>query len=544
MTDFYQSPADKLRFEILLKSLREGRLNLAILGDDELALAHYGRRIFQYLREQGEPHVELWTSADSERLVDRFNEILSSLTLDQALDKSNKTAPKRYMIFPDTHGIQDFELQLLARLVNGFPASNINVILLVNSHSAYDKKLSAFGKNLLQWVLESQVPSKDKPPRVETLGDWPGAKQVLSEKKSTIQDKALSADLSLPPAPPPPLDLTDNKSLDLSSQAMGQDPVMGDPIPAAEALSGEELAKSWESQSAAKPRGGKIALALLLTLLLTLGVSGYIYQERVLEEWQGMRSYLEGTKTAATTEAVAPVPPPPPPPTVSMSSSNTTAVKPTEALSPGKEELVSAAPEPAAPVEPPPADPKAKSEPTPVAVEPAKTAAAKPEKEPAKTNPEPSKPSKEPVKEVVKEPVKPVVEPAKTSVESAKKPRSEDKPIDKTAKAEPKAESKTNDKSGKADNPAWVEALDANAWVMQHGAFESLTEARNFQATSLGFQSGQVLYTQRKGSKPYYILVTGPYKDRAQAESLMKQNPPLAKAWVRSAKSLKAQFQD
>ena len=526
MTDFYQSPADKLRFEILLKSLREGRLNLAILGDDELALAHYGRRIFQYLREQGEPHVELWTSADSERLVDRFNEILSSLTLDQALDKSNKTAPKRYMIFPDTHGIQDFELQLLARLVNGFPASNINVILLVNSHSAYDKKLSAFGKNLLQWVLESQAPSTDKPPRVETLGDWPGAKQVLTEKKSSTQDKTSSADLSLPPAPPPPLDLTDSKSLDLSSQTSGQDPVMGDPIPASDALSGEELAKSWEAQSEGKPRGGKIALALLLTLLLTLGVSGYIYQERVLEEWQGMRSYLAGTKPAATTEAVAPVPPPPPPPTVSMSSSNTTAVKPTEALSPGKEELVSAAPEPAAPIDPPPSETKAKSEPAPVATDQPKTAAAKFEKEP----------------------VKPAAEPAKNSVESAKKPRSDDKPIDKTAKAEPKAEpkaeSKTSDKSNKADSPAWVEALDSNAWVMQHGAFESLTEARNYQATSLGFQSGQVLFTQRKGSKPYYILVTGPYADRAQAQALMKQNPPLAKAWVRSAKSLKAQFQD
>ena len=50
MSDFYQSPADKLRFEILLKSLREGRLNLAILGDDEVALTYYGRRIFQHLR--------------------------------------------------------------------------------------------------------------------------------------------------------------------------------------------------------------------------------------------------------------------------------------------------------------------------------------------------------------------------------------------------------------------------------------------------------------------------------------------------------------
>jgi septal ring-binding cell division protein DamX len=79
---------------------------------------------------------------------------------------------------------------------------------------------------------------------------------------------------------------------------------------------------------------------------------------------------------------------------------------------------------------------------------------------------------------------------------------------------------------------------------MQHGAFDSLSEARAFQSTALGFKSGQVLYTQRKGSKPYYILVTGPYAEKTQAEALMKQNPPLAKAWLRSAKSLKAQFQE
>jgi hypothetical protein len=67
------------------------------------------------------------------------------------------------MIFPDTQGIQDFELQLLARLVNGFPASNINLILLVNQpERSYEKKLSAFGKNLLQWVLESEEPTPDQ----------------------------------------------------------------------------------------------------------------------------------------------------------------------------------------------------------------------------------------------------------------------------------------------------------------------------------------------------------------------------------------------
>ena len=135
------------------------------------------------------------------------------------------------MIFPDTQGIQDFELQLLARLVNGFPASNINVILLVNSQSAYDKKLSAFGKNLLQWVLESKDPAPSKPQRLETLGDWPGAQQVPSDKK----DDKRPPPPPLPAAPPPPLDLDDVRPGSTEDKSP-RDPVMGesvDPLQAA-----------------------------------------------------------------------------------------------------------------------------------------------------------------------------------------------------------------------------------------------------------------------------------------------------------------------
>jgi septal ring-binding cell division protein DamX len=98
--------------------------------------------------------------------------------------------------------------------------------------------------------------------------------------------------------------------------------------------------------------------------------------------------------------------------------------------------------------------------------------------------------------------------------------------------------------SARADSTSWVDSLDPNAWVMQHGAFDSLSEARTFQSSALGYKAGQVLLTQLKGSKPFYILITGPYAEKAQAEALMKQNPPLAKAWLRSVKSLKAQFQE
>jgi len=513
MSDFYQSQADKLRFEILLKSLREGRLNLAILGDDEAALTHYGKRIFQHLRQQGEPNVELWTSADSERLVDRFNEILSTLTVDQALDKSNQTAPKRYMIFPDTHGIQDFELQLLARLVNGFPASNINVILLVNSRSAYDKKLSAFGKNLLQWVLESQAPAPAKAARLETLGDWPGAKQVASDKK-TASPAVSSEDTVLPAVPPPPLDLSDRKTTTSADSPAGLlDPELGEPVLLSEFPSGEELAKSWESNAAAAKRSGRWAMVLLFVLLVSVAVFGVINKDWVLEEWDGMHSYLSGAKPVAETTVAATPPAVPAPPSVSMSSSSAPSVKPAEALSPGKEELVTP------------------SSPEPVAV----TTTPLPASEVAKVTPDAVAP-------VVADPPK-----KPQDQKPADKAPAEKSPAEKTSLEKKPQEKKTSsapDKSTQADDPSWVARLDPNAWVMQHGAFDSLNEARQFQSTSLGFKSGQVLFTQRKGSKPYYILVTGPYTDKAQAQALMKENPPLAKAWLRTTKSLQAQFQD
>ena len=490
MSDFYQSPADKLRFEILLKSLREGRLNLAILGEDEVALAHYGRRIFQHLREQGEEHVELWTSADSDKLVDRFNEILSQMTLDQALDKTNKSIPKRYMIFPDTQGIQDFELQLLARLVNGFPASNINLILLINNASYYEKKLSSFGKNLLQWVLESEEPDEPAPVNAQT------------------HKPLANANFTLPPAPAKPLEIGDllppADHLDLYS-----DPVMGQVVPGSDGPTGEELAQSWDAPPK-KSHGGKIAAILLASLLLSMGALGYIYHEQLLDEWAALESYLKGPSKAApltTTEVAAAAPRTPPASTVGMSSSNTpTPLKPTDAVSTEQGEAV------VKPVELPtkPAEPAKPAEPV-KSAEPVKAAeaTAKP--------PEPPKAA---------EPVKPP-EPPKTA-----------KPAEKAAVKSPEVA------ATQADDVAWVRQLQDDAWVMQHGAFDSLSEARSFQASSLGYRSGQVFFTQRKGSKPYYILITGPYADKAQAEALMRQNPPLAKAWLRSAKALKIQFQD
>ena len=492
MSDFYQSPADKLRFEILLKSLREGRLNLAILGDDEVALTYYGRRIFQHLREQGESHVELWTSADSEKLVDRFNEILSELTVDQAVDKGNKAAPKRFMIFPDTQAIQEFELQLLARLVNGFPASNINLILLVNNQTSYEKKLATFGKNLLQWVLESEDPTPPKSPRIDTREDF-----SESQKTASPIAKGLDKTYTLPPAPLPPLDVPDQGMAPTTAAALAagessseldepMEPVMGEEVVAGTTLRGEELAKEWADSAAASKRSTKIVAILLVAILGSLATFGFLYQDQIRQEADALQDYLGGKKPVAE---VKPDHAPAPVATVSMSSSNTSDPKSPDIVLSEKEELVS----PSTPAIPSPPVAAAPSSPSPP---------------PTPASPEPA------------------AAPAPSVVETKKKPEI------------------AAEKSAGADDPVWVSKLGADTWVLQHGAFDSLAEAKAFQANSSLFKSAQVLFSQRKGGKSFYIVLTGPYADKAMAETQMRQNPAMAKAWLRTSKSLKAQFQD
>jgi hypothetical protein len=447
MTDFYQSPGDKLRLDILLKTLSEGKLNLAILGEDEVGLAHYARRIAQHLRQNPAIEVELWTSADSEKLVQRFNEILSEVSVQDALNKAQKAATKRYMIFPDAQSIQEIDLQLLARLINGFPASNIHVILLVNSLQPHERKLAAFGKNLMQWVLESENPAPKKLERIETFDE---AAAEFNAAASASSRPAQSAPLT-----PPELDQV---------------------VPAA---------SSWDVPAASTAKGnGLLAWGVLLVLLVSLVVFSFLYQDFIKSEFEAMKGYLSrqspvGAKEAAPAAAT---------PSVGMSSTAQLPVKPDDSLIPEKEALIK--PEPAAPT----AVAAAENKQT--------VAAPAPEAIPPTSPPAPSP-----------APVLPVAK-----AESVPLPPKDDRP--------------------------WVDKLPATGWVLQHAAFDTQQEIELFQSKQAAFKDAKIIKTKRKTGAAYYILLTGPYATRQEAENLIKTQPAMAKSWLRAIKSIKTQLQE
>ena len=86
--------------------------------------------------------------------------------------------------------------------------------------------------------------------------------------------------------------------------------------------------------------------------------------------------------------------------------------------------------------------------------------------------------------------------------------------------------------------------LPANGWVLQHAALDTLDEAKKFMASTPSMQEARILLTQRKAKGYYFIVVTGPYANRAAAQEQMTKNPAWSKAWLRGPKSMQQQFED
>jgi len=525
MTQFFQSPSDKARFEVLLKVLSEETPNLAIIGEDEMALAHYGRAIYQRLSQLPHAQVDLWGAVDSEQLVNRFNDILSELTLEQAQDKAQKTPTRRCFIITDAHAVPTLELQLLARLIQGFPASHVHAVLLVNRNEAYQKKLEVFGKTLLRWELESEHPKPSRMQRIETR-DAEEPVAAVNSTASVLQARqaarAAAASVPMPAAAgltahPPASGGIEPALAPWTKPSTSVMPELDTSVP------GDVVTKAstGEKDPTPAPRS-RLGWGLLLSLLVTLSVLGVMNRERIAQEFDALQAYVSGQRTPKTgtppTEATNEAAP-----RVGMSSTNQLPVKADDSLIPDKETIVAPAPT------------SSTATPALVAASPATSGAIAANNTPA--TPVAAAPATvAPKAPASAAPVSTPV-PAKTAAEST--PAAS--PAAPAAAPKPLAADRA---SLLAESRQWVRDLPANGWVLQHAALETLEEAKTVKSGTPGLQEARILLTQRKVKGYYYIVVTGPYPNRATAEGLMKKNAGWAKAWLRGPKSMQQQFEE
>jgi hypothetical protein len=506
MTDITQSPGDRLRFEILLKSLTEGTMNLAVLSQHDMVLDFYGNLFDERLRAKGETDVEFCFTTNSETLVQKFNEILSDLTLNEALEKDKKTASRRYLIFRDSILMQDFELQLLARLVNGFPASNITVILLINSAGNYRGKLEAFGKNLLQWEVETKAGEPKQP-----LEDWvaetkepeptdiaPASKLLNVQAKPSWRIPGFGNDKKEPVMEVVAPALAASTSVVHETTQAATIPTLQDTPREPSLLSEDATAQAFEQTAASnvfeKPKRNFPWGWLLLVLLLSGAAAAYMHRDVVAEEIEQFKKYLlRGTPAVAMTpEDVASA----------------------EAAAKAAAEAASAAAQAQS-------DSQAASEPQAVASAIITSASEASQKEvsPAATAP------------------------ATTSAASAALTVASAPAASATEPTPKDTKTSRSKKSDELSDEAWVKQLTDSSYVLQLSAADTEEDILKFKNSHPIYAKARVMSAPKKDSKKrYFILVAGPFENKTDADTYVNSHPLLSKGWLRNAKSMRNQF--
>lgn len=147
--------ADRMRLEGYVAALIDDNMSLSVVSNHDAILDHYGKLLVARLREAA-PHMglEVYFPASAEALITRFNEVLQAHSIEDAMGTKAPVAPPKIWIVHDASALPDHEIQLLARLVQHFPAANIRVVMLLTTASKKQRLLTSFGRRILNWEIE------------------------------------------------------------------------------------------------------------------------------------------------------------------------------------------------------------------------------------------------------------------------------------------------------------------------------------------------------------------------------------------------------
>ena len=128
----------------------EGR-SVLMVSDDEALLDTCGQSVVRKLRQNHAVEVSAMFDMDREVLLQRFNRLIETLSVDQAL-QSVGAPPTQQVWLQHIHNSQELEqAKLLIRLSGDFPAAGVKLLLLANNLCADDLIHHGQTKKLLVW---------------------------------------------------------------------------------------------------------------------------------------------------------------------------------------------------------------------------------------------------------------------------------------------------------------------------------------------------------------------------------------------------------
>ena len=522
---FFRADDKAIRDRLCAQMVDDG-MSLAIIGANDACVDHYCRMLVKRLRAVPEILLEVHSPTNTEELLDRFNEILASLSTAEAMDRRNPLAPLRILILGKADTINPAGGRLLARLVNSFPGANTQLILL-QSDSSQEKLMDLFGRRLLRW-------SVPLPSRADALAMLAAARPV--ERENDVIKLLQKVNPHLLEQPLWEATLTDDVA----------ESVPAEPEPEMELLPEEDAPED-------QARTGRSLLSTVLLTTVTVALAAIVVALLFPRQAEVLRSALAPEHSTAAVPPAASPPqapavvqsaPSPPAPVTPLDSS--AAVPTPAAAAPGDSatlervnigrsprELPADAPRrtPAAASAAAPVAASAAAPLAPSAAAPVVPAAAAPVA--ASTTPSGSTRPAVPSSAQNTAPAK-AIPVAKADVPAAAIPR----------KAAPSPQSGTATPLQAAIQK--VRSTPEQHIFVQHIALDSYAEAREWQKEEPALAKSLIAPVHvDSGHKLKYVVVSGPFSSQAAASAFSQRKDIPAKPWLRTAVSLaKALAQD
>ncbi len=170
--------ADGMRLDgCITLMLQEGQ-SLALSSLAEAALDHYADLLLHRLRRAVSCPVEVYFPASTAALVQRFEELVARMTLQQAMAMVPGAAPERIWLVHEAGALAPSELQLLMRLVGNFPGAGVRVVLLFGATVAGRKGFESPGRRFARWDI--QPPSAEEAATMLAQARVAGGESVVS----------------------------------------------------------------------------------------------------------------------------------------------------------------------------------------------------------------------------------------------------------------------------------------------------------------------------------------------------------------------------
>lgn len=537
--------ADRKRFDYVMRSIQEQSQSLAISSDSDDVLDHYGRIVINKLRQLPDLHIEVFLPANTEALLERFNQILSGLSLTDARNAESSPAPRRVLIAHDAKAINPRELQLLARLIQDFPGANTSLVLLLDQSGSrqHERSLENFGQRLLRWPLEK--PTREEGDVLLAQARMRGfeveVKKLLAATGFLAPEKTLDAFVA------PLVEKTEDAPLFTKPSASKRKSAVKDssgrtePVLNADKPVGNQSAAKSSAPAKAVPSEANTALpsgpsllrrtlgmaarwiaAITLLMTVSVGVIALLFPQKLLPRVAGspilkenlppwmmemLSTYLPKPELPAAAPAVVPPAPAPAPVTNTEEKKPETTVPATSSDSVSKTDVATANP---------PAQTETK-------------AANKPLAGTTSTAAEPVSPAASVTK------IEPVLNASAVKADALAKV------------GKPAAEKETADALTAQSERGVIQMVQrakAGSYFVQHVSLLSMAEAQEWRAQHQAL-SGSVIAavnTQKQGIK--FVVLSGPFADRKEAEKFATSPGVPRDNWLRPLPSLRQALQD